>query len=226
MKLAWKAVAALGGGGLLLFTVLRVVTPASPPPSMPAPAPGAPPKQTPAARAAITTDAPPRLPSAEDVAAAQLARSPVARVEGFRRDLKTFVDEAETYPVNDYQARAKALLERVDEFRRQGYLSAPEALTLRLGLLKHTMSQEAYKAEADALIAQARAEAEAAERARAATPDPRLERYHAEERRIIDEAARSQRFADEQSRQAWLQAELTALRARIYQPAARDRKTP
>ena len=145
-------------------------------------------------------------------------QSMVRTVQDFRGDLQAFIDEAELLPAQDHEPRARELLARVRTLEENGYLTAPEALALRLSLLRYALPPDDYRAAAATLIDDARQRAEAAERDWAARSDPRLEAYRKLEREIVEESLAMSEFPDGMTRQAYLRERLQALRSEIYSP--------
>jgi hypothetical protein len=157
-----------------------------------------------------------RAPTADQLAQEVLDQSIIKTIQSFRADLQAFVREAELLPAQDHEPRARELLAEVDVFSTAGYVTGPEALALRLSLLRYALPADDYLAAADTLVSDARQRAEHAEREWATRHDPKLERYRAEERRIVDESATMDEFPDGMTRQAYLREKLLELRSEIF----------
>ena len=154
--------------------------------------------------------------SASQAALEAYERSPVRAMQALRDDLQAFVREAELLPAQDHEPRARELLAEVETFEESGYLTAPEALALRLSLLRYALPPDEYRVAAETLVSDARERAEQAERDWAARSDPRLERYRQLEREIVEESLSMTEFPDGMTRQAYLRERLQALRSEMF----------
>lgn len=173
------------------------------------------------AAAGSPEESPPGEQPGQAISFEQMARevydqSIMKTVQAFRADLQALVREAELLPAQDYETRARELLARVDRLAAGGYLTGPEALALRLSLLKYVLPPDDYRNAANNLVGDAQQLAEQAEREWAARSDPKLERYRAEERRIVEQSATMNEFPDGMTRQAYLREKLRDLRSEIY----------
>lgn len=154
--------------------------------------------------------------SFEQLARETFERSSLKTIRDLRADLQALVSEAKLLPAQDYEPRARDLLARVEVLAADGYLTAAEALALRLGLLGYALPPGDYRTAANRLIGEARERAEQAEREWAARSDPRHEYYRAEERRIVEQSAAMGEFPHGMTRQAYLRDKLRDLRSEIY----------
>lgn len=104
--------------------------------------------------------------------------------------LRTFFAGADRLPVQARRAEADALLAAVLEGERTGALLPPEAVALRIALMRaRAGDSEEWRAEADALTERYRSESEARERAArsARETDPRFVDYKRRELEIVRE---------------------------------------
>lgn len=162
------------------------------------------------------SNGPERAASAEQQAQEVFDRSIIKTVQGFRADLQAFIREAELLPAQDHEPRARELLAEVDVLSADGYVTNPEALALRLSLLKYALPPDDYRAAATTLVSAARQRAQHAEREWATRSDPQLERYRTEARRIVEHSATLDEFPDGMTRQAFLRQRLRVLRSEIF----------
>ena len=155
-------------------------------------------------------------PTVEHLAQELYDQSIIRTVQDFRADLQAFVREAQLLPAQDHEPRARELLAEVDELSAAAYLTAPEALALRLSLLKYALPADEYRDVADTLVSEARQRAESAEREWASRSDPKLEYYRSEERRIVEQSAAMTEFPEGMTRQAYLRERLLELRIEVF----------
>ncbi len=172
--------------------------------------------ETAASERQIPGNEPERETAVEQLAREVFDQSIIKKVLGFREGLQAFIREAELLPAQDHEPRARELLEEVDALSAAGYMTAPEALALRLSLLKYALPAKDYRAAANTLVSDARQRAERAEREWATRPDPKLEYYRTEERRIVEQSATMDEFPDGMTRQAFLREKLRRLRSEIF----------
>lgn len=164
----------------------------------------------------IAADGPEPAITIDQLAQEVFDQSIAKSVQNFRSDLGAFFREVELLPAQDYEPRARELLARVDSLAAAGYLTSPEALALRLSLLKYALSPNEYRAQANTLISDARRRAEQAEQEWVLQSDPKYEAYRAEERRIVEQSVTMSEFPDGMTRQAYLRERLRDLRSEIY----------
>lgn len=162
------------------------------------------------------TDGKQSAASVEQLAREIYDQSAVKKVRDFGADLRAFIGEAELLPAQDHEPKARELLAQVDELAATGYVTGPEALALRLSLLKYALPPDDFRVAANSLVNDARERAERAEQEWATRDDPQLEQYHAEERRIVEQSASMTEFPDGMTRQAYLREKLRLLRSEIF----------
>jgi hypothetical protein len=140
----------------------------------------------------------------------------LGRLTDFRARMQRFIEQAQTYRRQDHEPAGQALLNEVASLEAADYLTGPEALALRLSVLRYILPPNAYQEQADALLGEAREEAARVECALAEQPDPRLERYHAAQRVLIEEVNAMSDVPGGIDRQTYLQREMAALRSTIF----------
>lgn len=145
------------------------------------------------------------------------------RFEAFRKETRDYFSNASNIAQPRRSNLAVELLRSVDWAESEDYLLPVEALTLKLGLLQTTVTdEEVFKEVALDLANSYKEKARALE---ASIPvDPRVGVYEIEQARIVEEVLASTSDADPTGRQEILRERLTQLRTRIYStpPATGD----
>lgn len=137
------------------------------------------------------------------------------RFEAFRTETRDYFANASSIDQPQRSNLAVELLRSVDWAESEDYLLPVEALTLKLGLLQTTVTDEqVFKEVALDLANSYKEKAKALE---ASIPvDPRLGIYEIEQARIVEEVLASTSDTDATGRQEILRARLTQLRTQIY----------
>src|SRR5690606_28170168 len=135
----------------------------------------------------------------------------------FAADYRAFIQNAASLDEEERRRQAEALSREIDRREAARELALSEALLLQLGLVQSLGGDEdSQKARADALVA--RYQALGQERAeRAKSPDARLTRYKAEERRIVEEVLALDSIPEGLSRDQYLRQRLQEAREQAYQ---------
>ncbi len=145
------------------------------------------------------------------------------RFEAFRSKTREYFANATNTPQPQRSNLAVDLLRSIEWAEAEDYLLPVEALTLKLGLLQTTVTDEAvFKEVALDLAKSYKEKAKALEASR--VPDPRAARYEVAQARIVEEVLASTREMDATHRQQLLRERLTHLRTEIYTtpPASSD----
>lgn len=155
-------------------------------------------------------------PDTAAIAETLFERSDVHALIQFRAELQEFFDYAETYQREDHSERANELLRDVMTLKENGFITSPEALTLRLSLLRYSATPEDFQAAAQTLINEAKEQAMQAEKAWAERDDPQLRAYRKAEKDIVREAQSMETFPNGQTQQEYLRERLKTLRSEVY----------
>ena len=133
----------------------------------------------------------------------------------FRAAVRAFFDSYRGLSESERAVRADAILAAVEAREREGSLLPPEALVLKLGLLRATVDDPAVlESETRRLLD---AYTEASERAVASrAPDPRDERYQKRQAEIAREVMELEEIPSGLSREEYLRDRLRALRTEVY----------
>jgi hypothetical protein len=192
----WLAIAAVGV--LALWLALRA-------------APGASGPAVPAVAAAGETGAP----------AAQQTTRPARppQQQSFGAEVRDFFDSAGALGDEERERRAAALRERITERERDGLLLPPEALMLRLALLRATIDDPAVLDHESRSLVEAAREAEAATRG-SAPPDPRFAAYKQREAEIVREVMALDEVPGGLPRDEYLRRRLSDLRSELHGDAS------
>lgn len=154
--------------------------------------------ETATTRAAIT--AAPSPPAASDPAMSEHQ----ARMD-FHNRVRTFFAQAPALSVDEKVAQARELDGEIERYREAGELSAPEAFTLRLALIR----ESAPEAEQQARIERLRDEYRARSASVSAAPsDPMFEVYKAREREIVAQVQAMEEIPDGLTRDEYLRRAL------------------
>lgn len=119
----------------------------------------------------------------------------------FHNRVRTFFAQAPAMSADEKAERARTLDAEIERYREAGELSAAEALTLRLGLIRESAPENEQKAR----MAQLRDEYEyQARTANAPASDPMFEIYKAREREIVTQVQAMEHVPDGLSRDEYL----------------------
>lgn len=120
------------------------------------------------------------------------------------------------------EAEATALLEQVEQFEARGELSAAEAVSLRLGLLRSSTDDSQFTAEAAQIIEDYQMRHEQAMAQYRAHPPAGFNDYKARERKIVEEVRQLESIPDGLSRGQYLRQRLQAAREESYAAAGTE----
>jgi len=153
----------------------------------------------------------PRVPQLDGVPEVERHREAIA----FRDAVRAFFDTYRGLSESERAVRADAILAAVEAREREGSLLPPEALVLKLGLLRATVDDPAVlESETRQLLD---AYTDASKRAVASrAPDPRDERYQKRQAEIAREVMELEDIPSGLSREEHLRDRLRALRTEVY----------
>ncbi len=171
--------------------------------------------------AAAPVSPPPSTPSAPpevDIAALESTAEMRAYRERqqFEQSVRDFLAEADTLGDAERAARAQVLVAQVDRYEQAGQLSAAEAVTLRLALLRETTDDAGYAAASERIMAEYAERSEAAMAEFIANQPPAFTDYKAREREIVREVQQMTEFPGGMTRAQYLRQQLQAAREESY----------
>lgn len=171
----------------------------------------------PAAAPAPPQPAPPAPPEV-DIAA--LEHTPEMQAyrerQQFEQAVRDFLAEADSLSDAERAARARVLVAQVDRYEQAGQLSAAEAVTLRLALLRETTDDAEYTAESERIMTEYAERSDAAMAEFMANPPQAFLDYKAREREIVQEVQQMTTFPDGMTRAQYLRERLQAAREESY----------
>jgi hypothetical protein len=137
----------------------------------------------------------------------------------FERDTRNFARDYANWPLKEREARARDLALRISEREKNRYLSAGEALKLKVMLIRAIEPDEQKQMQriSDMVLRyQADAERRQNEFVAGQQQDPRFQAYKAREAQIVAEVQAMQNFPAGMSREDYLRQRLLEARAAIY----------
>ncbi len=135
----------------------------------------------------------------------------------FQESTRHFFDHEKSLSDKQRQQRAQQIDEQTGQFQQQGFLSASEALMLKLAILKLTLDDNAFEQQGKALIDRYKHDYNVAYEQWLNTPDPQFEAYKVQEAEIVKRVMAMTSFPDGLSRDEYLRRELERARIAAYQ---------
>lgn len=140
----------------------------------------------------------------------------------FAQRVSEFFAQSETLSAAAREAEATALLVQVEQFEARGELSAAEAVSLRLGLLRSSADEVEFTTQATHIIEAYQARHAQAMAEYLANPPAAFVDYKARERAIVEEVRQLETIPGGISRGQYLRERLQAAREESYAAVHRD----
>lgn len=135
----------------------------------------------------------------------------------FQQQTREFFVKAASLNDNDKQHQAEQIEQQANHYQQQGFVSASEALMLKLALLKLTLNDSAFEQQGQALVAQYKKDYDVAYEQWRNSPDAQFSEYKSQEADIVKRVMAMDSFPDGLSRDEYLRRELEKARIAAYQ---------
>ena len=132
----------------------------------------------------------------------------------FQEDVRDFFQQADSLTATERQNQMADIQDRLEHYERDGKVSGPEGLMVRIAMIKlNTQDPEAQKEAVSALVSQYQAESKARHQAWLNQPKPEFEAYKKQEKQIVAEVMAMETIPNGLDRNEYLRQRL--LQARI-----------